>query len=762
MPGIKKKWIKASHNEQVMADMPVGDVADLPTVEAGETGEEDRELGNVEMQEVPPKTKKATAETGQSGMLKYLTGDVLMEKRKRFVPPAELKLNEWLDNNLEKRTEETLNLTQLYNYFTEICQGDAGVIVDVVQFNQIIRRKYGKAFGLKEGSIYKSVLKERKLNQEKKKAAGGISLKDAAYEAINFYNNPWGGVRFFNLKQYIGSKYPGLRIDMRPKSLKRTLEIQQSYGKIDLVKGVGMSGFYKIPGGEEPPPKVKKAKKEGDVSTGEDADKEDKNKDEDKDKEGDKEEEEEGSKKDSETKENGEAKDAENEEAEPAVKKSSKPKKVHHVKYSEIMHGSPQKIEDTFPLAITYQSAPKAVGIARIRKYVLDKYGNEVSDSRWRSAIDRGVEKGWWEHVSGTGITGRLHLLMDDFDPSSIQIEDQICGAIIACHEPKSASAGSIKKYITSYHPDFNVEQRPDKFKKALIRAMEKNIIVQLSGLGASGSFALTSTFTPSPSVLAGEDDSEDEDEEEVVAEYKTKGTKSRGIPKFATSPSRLKSYSGRKKPTAIRGRGRQARVKSYAQDSEDEEVVPKKKARANSRSKSSAKAKKEPAKSAKKGKSPKKKARAPSPLTDEEEEEEVQPKKGRKSPAKKNSKARQRSLSPLTDEEEEQAPAQKPKGKTTKAHIVKGKGLKMNIKTENSSSRSRSKQPVTEDSDVGDESEHEESPEPTPSKRRSRGASNTNSKGSMYAESEDDDVEPEYTPKKSKSRGGSAKKRKR
>ena len=57
-------------------------------------------------------------------------------------------------------------------------------------FLQIIRRKYGKAFGLKEGSIYKSVLKERKLNQEKKKAAGGISLKDAAYEAINFYNNP--------------------------------------------------------------------------------------------------------------------------------------------------------------------------------------------------------------------------------------------------------------------------------------------------------------------------------------------------------------------------------------------------------------------------------------------------------------------------------------------------------------------------------------------------------------------------------------------
>lgn len=58
------------------------------------------------------------------------------------------------------------------------------------------------------------------------------------------------------------------------------------------------------------------------------------------------------------------------------------------------------------------------------------------------------------------------------------QIEDRICAAIIACHEPKAASANQIKKYVSQYHPEFKVDERPDKFKKALLRAVSKNMIV--------------------------------------------------------------------------------------------------------------------------------------------------------------------------------------------------------------------------------------------------------------------------------------------
>lgn len=47
-----------------------------------------------------------------------------------------------------------------------------------------------------------------------------------------------------------------------------------------------------------------------------------------------------------------------------------------------------------------------------------NKTCNYPSMSRWRKAIDSGAEKGYWEHVSGSGITGSVHLLMDDFNPA--------------------------------------------------------------------------------------------------------------------------------------------------------------------------------------------------------------------------------------------------------------------------------------------------------------------------------------------------------
>lgn len=55
----------------------------------------------------------------------------------------------------------------------------------------MVKEKFGKAFGIKETSVYKSLIKERKINQEKKKAGlGGIRMKDIVHEAINHFKNP--------------------------------------------------------------------------------------------------------------------------------------------------------------------------------------------------------------------------------------------------------------------------------------------------------------------------------------------------------------------------------------------------------------------------------------------------------------------------------------------------------------------------------------------------------------------------------------------
>lgn len=534
MPAIKKKWIKASQ-----------DGADVTEENDAEpVGDEDKDaIGTSET--VPPHVKKSQKRSAHSPqhILRGLDGEVLLEKRKRFVPPAELKLSEWLDDNLEQRTEETLHLPNLYKYYTELCQAENSDVLDLQQFSRTVKDKFGKSFGIKVNSVYKALIKEKKLNKEKKKT--GIKMKEIVHEAINHFGNPWGGVRFFALKTYIGTKYPAIQIDLRPKILKRALEMGVQYGQIELVKGIGMAGFYKLPGGEPPSPKKKENKEE-------------ESEEKEKEKDGESAEGVESvDEKDPEPKasdENGEKK----EEGDEVKTKKHKLKKVEKVSYTSINHGDPQKIEDTFPLAITYQSAPKAVAATRIRKYIQEKYDEIVQDNRWRKAIESGIDKGYWEYASGSGISGKLHLLMDDFDPNSTSIEDRICAAIIACHEPKAASANQIKKYISQYHPDFKVDERPDLFKKALQRAVSKNIITQLSGLGASGTFQLSSHFVPSPLVLAGENDSDEDggNDSGDDAVYIPKGTKSRGVPKVKTlavvhsPPSKVRKNKPLKKTT--------------------------------------------------------------------------------------------------------------------------------------------------------------------------------------------------------------------
>ncbi|RUS75838.1 hypothetical protein EGW08_016396 [Elysia chlorotica] len=579
MPAIKKKWIKA--NQEVIE----ADTNENNDNAAGEVGVDASSKASPKGNVSPVKPKKRNIDPL---MLRALDGEVLLEKRKRFTPPAEAKLSDWLDSNLEKRNDVTLSQVQLYKYYTELCQGEASDIMDMPAFNRMIKKKFGKTFGIKESSVYKSVLKERNLNQ--KKPGSGIKLKEIAHEAIKHFGNPYSGVRFFSLKQFVATKYPSLKIDQRPKILKRILEMGVGYGQIDLVKGIGMAGFYRLPGAEPPKPKVKQDKdssKEestaeepdsaGSAEAEEPSDKDDSAKDDKK---------LESAKSD--TKEDSET---------PDKVKDPKPKKLEKCNLKQVPHGNPKKIEDTLPLAITFQSAPKTASIVKIRRYIQDNYQQIVPDSRMRKAVESGAEKGHWEYISGSGITGRLHLLMDDFDPDSENLQDMICAAIIACHEPKAASGNQIKKYISRYHPDFNVDTRPDRFKKALVRAADRNMIKQLSGLGANGSFELSDVFVPTPRVLSGEDASSGDEEDNSSDEepiYVPKATKSRSSPQkkptnkqeparkppgSAKKGAAVKKGTPAKKGPVAKGRGRpsgkvskKGRKLKVKEESEDEE----------------------------------------------------------------------------------------------------------------------------------------------------------------------------------------------
>lgn len=80
-------------------------------------------------------------------------------------------------------------------------------------------------------------------------------------------------------------------------------------------------------------------------------------------------------------------------------------------------HSDPQKVEDAFPLAITYQSDPKEASGSRIRMYITRHYG-ECNPERLKKALESGVEKGLWEQTKGSGASGTFHLLIDTFNPS--------------------------------------------------------------------------------------------------------------------------------------------------------------------------------------------------------------------------------------------------------------------------------------------------------------------------------------------------------
>lgn len=44
-----------------------------------------------------------------------------------------------------------------------------------------------------------------------------------------------------------------------------------------------------------------------------------------------------------------------------------------------LTHSEPQRIEDTFALAMTYNSEPKEASVAKIRKYIKDFYKEDIS-----------------------------------------------------------------------------------------------------------------------------------------------------------------------------------------------------------------------------------------------------------------------------------------------------------------------------------------------------------------------------------------------
>ncbi|KAM9299640.1 heterochromatin protein 1-binding protein 3 [Gastrophryne carolinensis] len=236
------------------------------------------------------------------------------------------------------------------------------------------------------------------------------------------------------------------------------------------------------------------------------------------------------------------------------------------------------KLEDILPLAFTRLCEPKEASYSLIKKYVSQYYPKLKVEERpqlLKNALQRAVEKGQLEQITGKGASGTFQLKRAGDKPllSGGVFEDAILSAITAMNEPKTCSTTAIKKYVLENHPGANSSFQVHLLKRTLQKCEKNGWMEQISGKGFSGTYQLSFPYYPSPHVLfpdkaapeeEDESDSESEEEEEESEEEESEDEEpppKRKMQKKAAPPkSRGRAPpKPRKNPPAPRGKAKSA-----------------------------------------------------------------------------------------------------------------------------------------------------------------------------------------------------------
>ncbi|XP_033015249.1 heterochromatin protein 1-binding protein 3 isoform X3 [Lacerta agilis] len=186
------------------------------------------------------------------------------------------------------------------------------------------------------------------------------------------------------------------------------------------------------------------------------------------------------------------------------------------------------KLEDILPLAFTRLCEPKEASYSLIKKYVSQYYPKLKVDIRpqlLKNALQRAVEKGQLEQITGKGASGTFQLKKSGEKPllGGSLMEDAILSAIAAMNEPKTCSTTALKRYVLENHPGSNSSFQVHLLKRTLQKCEKYGWMEQISGKGFSGTFQLCFPYYPSPGVLFPEkqkaEESEEDEEEESEEE---------------------------------------------------------------------------------------------------------------------------------------------------------------------------------------------------------------------------------------------------
>ncbi|XP_062314178.1 heterochromatin protein 1-binding protein 3 isoform X2 [Osmerus eperlanus] len=166
--------------------------------------------------------------------------------------------------------------------------------------------------------------------------------------------------------------------------------------------------------------------------------------------------------------------------------------------------GNQPKVDDILFEAVESCKDKTGASVYSVMKYIVNKYPNLELDKRkylLKKALQRQVEKGTIRQLKGKGFSGSFTIGKQPPKPAAKptvtpgmkaeSLGDALPLIITRLCEPKEASYILIKKYVEQHFPHFNVENRPDILKSALVRAVEKGHLEQITGKGASGTFQL-------------------------------------------------------------------------------------------------------------------------------------------------------------------------------------------------------------------------------------------------------------------------------
>ena len=158
-------------------------------------------------------------------------------------------------------------------------------------------------------------------------------------------------------------------------------------------------------------------------------------------------------------------------------------------------------LEELFPHIFTWVCEPKEASYGLIRKYIGQHFPNLSTDAPFKKAMETMENKGQLDRLTGKGANGTFQL-MDGAKKTGAKYEDPIEDAIIASNEPKDASIPALRHYLSEYHTEYDVANKPKVLLKALERAEAQGWVKRITGAGFSGSFRLGYPYIPSPKDL--------------------------------------------------------------------------------------------------------------------------------------------------------------------------------------------------------------------------------------------------------------------